>query len=309
MTAGIRQGSAPRPLQTNVCTLVAILVIALAGCSTQAPRPQVFTPALPDRPPCPELEKLPPLRPVAVVLSADSLTYRAVADALGDGAWTFYVLDGRNDAEVLAGIRRAQHARAIAIGRQALDLLAPTGLAVAYCQVLDPPAASGSVRGGVAPLPDFGAQLDAWLARQPSLRRIGVITGPAYRDAAGRLETAAGARQLGVSRAVVRTDKEMLYVFRRMVPDIQGFLLYPDTSILSPAAIRELLAYARKHGVQVLTYNRAVYQRGAAMLVSADPAEVARQVTAVLQNDATTPVEAGLSQVVIEVAHPEPGHG
>jgi putative ABC transport system substrate-binding protein len=286
---------------------VLFTLVALTGCGTQGVRPGADAPrpVLPDHTPWPDLEPLPPPRPpLAVVLSAETPPYRSVADALGDGKWNHYVLDGSNDAAVLAALHEAGHRQAIAIGQQALMLLAKSGLEVAYCQVFNADAQPGGSQRGVAALPEFGAQLDSWRLRQPALKRIGVITGAAHGDVAQQLSLAAASRALLVAQATVQTDREFLYVFRRMVPDIDGFLLYPDTSILSPGAIREMLAYARKHGVWVLTYNRPVFDLGAALLVSADPAEVASQVLAVLHSGTAGPVELPLSRVIVETAHP-----
>ncbi len=301
------------PLNTAVSRWSFLLLLAVAGCSLQTPRPEPrsHVPVLPDHTPVPELEALPQKQPpVAVVLSAETPLYRSVADALGKGDWVFYVLhggDGDGD-EVLARLRRAGHHRAIAVGRRALHLLAATQLDVVYCQVFEPTAAEvvapdGRLRRGVAPLPDFGAQIDAWRLRQPTLERLGIITGAAYRDVGDYLQAAAQARGLTLQRAVVGSDKELLYVFRRMVPEIDGYVLYPDTSVLSPEAIHELLDYARKHQVQVLTYSPAIYRLGATLLVSTDPREVASKAVAALTRHAG-PVEAPLSQVVIEAAEP-----
>lgn len=288
---------------TVLCTLLAGLV--LTGCGPQWIRPGADAPepVLPEQAPTPDLESLPP-PPVAVVLSAETPPYRSVADGLGEGRWRHYVLDGSNDAAVLAGLRATGHRQAIAIGQQALALLANSDLEVAYCQVFDPDTQPGRSPRGVAALPDFGQQLDAWRLRQPTLKRIGVITGPAHTDVAQQLSTAAASRALRVEQATVDSDREFFYVFQRMVPLIDGFLLYPDTSILSPGVIHEMLSYARKHDVWVLTYNRPVFDLGAALLVSADPSEVASQVLAVLRSDATGPVELPLSRVVVQTARP-----
>jgi putative tryptophan/tyrosine transport system substrate-binding protein len=262
---------------------------------------------LPETVTLPELEPLPPPKPpVAVVLSADTEHYRSVADALGEGRWRRFVLADGDAARVLEALREDGIEEAIAIGHQALALLAATGLDVAYCQVFEAAAEEMSGHRGVAPLPAYGAQLDAWRSRDPELHRIGLITGPDHTTVAATVESAAADRGITVHRAVARSDRELLYVFRRMVPDIDGFLLYPDTSILSPRAIRELLAYAAKHDVDVLTYNRAVFELGAALLVSADPAEVARQVVAALSAEDAAG-ELPLTQVVVESADPARG--
>ena len=296
-------GTPPGRAAPGIATLLGVLALALLleGCGIQSQRPVAGRePVLPTPILLPDIDKRPlPAPAVAVVLSSDSSHYRSVADALGDGRWKRYVLGGSR-ADMLAELASGGHVEAIAIGQQALSLLADTGLKVAYCQVFDPVAGLSSEVRGVAPLPDFGPQLDAWLLRQPALKRLGLITGPDYPDVAQRLELAAVERAIAVHHVVARSDRELLYVFRRMVPEIHGFLLYPDTSILSPKAIRELLDYARKHDVRVLTYNRAVFDLGADLLVSADPAEVASQVRAALEPDVAGGVEAALRQVVIE---------
>lgn len=293
--------------------MLALLTAAvLGGCSIRPlppPDPGVSGPVLPDTVPVPDLEELPPPRPaVAVVLSADTSHYRTVADALGDGKWQRFVLDGDNGADVLAAVKAQRLVEAIAIGQQALELLAPTDLTVAYCQVFDADVKGGVVRG-VAPLPDFGAQLDAWRARDSTLRGVGLITGPGHAELAARVAAAAESRAMTLHHAEVGSDRELLYVFRRMVPEIDGFLLYPDTRVLSPGAIREMLAYARKHHVSVLTYNRVVFDLGAALLVSADPGEVARQVVAALRADAGAHREVPLTRVVVETAASGRGSG
>lgn len=300
MTTGSRPKGVLPPSITALLLLAAVL---MGGCGSQVLRPEVQPgPVLPDTVILPEIAALPPPEPpVAVVLSADTSHYRSVADALGAGDWRQFVLADDNGTAVLASVREAGIDQAIAIGQQALALLATTDLDVAYCQVFDAAADVATDYRGVAPLPDYGAQLDAWRQRQPGLTRIGLITGSDHTGVAAALQAAASARALTVHQAVVASDRELLYVFRRMVPDIDGFLLYPDTSILSPRAIRELLAYAAKHHVEVLTYNRVIFELGATLLVSADPAEVARQVVVALKSDGAGG-ESPLTRVVVESA-------
>ena len=301
--AVFRAGSALARASALVWVLALSALIQGCGTLPAAAPPDAPERVLPDHVPSPELDELPAPRPVAVVLSSDNAHYRRVADALGAGTGERYVLSSDNGDRVLSALRQAGHRQAIAIGQQALTVLAATELEVAYCQVFDPHLDGSRPRPGVAALPDFGAQLDQWRLRQPALRRIGLITGPAHAEVGDRLEAAARSRALTLRRAVARSDRELLYVFRRMVPAIEGFVLYPDTSILSPAVIRELLGYARKHDVWVLTYNRAIFELGAALLVSADPREVAIQVLAALHGGSGG-LEAPLRRVVMEAAYP-----
>ncbi len=298
-----------------ICALGMMMVLLVGGCESPGQRrdgrdlPQ---PRLPPVVPTPELAELPPPRPrsVALVLSADTVHYAAVADALDERlpeATARYRLQGQDPATVLQAIQRAGHAEAVAIGRQALALLSPTDLRVAYCQIFQSPSpATGPAPSGVAALPGYGAQFDAWTAHRPGLARVGLITGPGRDEAAAEIDAAARSRGLEVRRAVVRSDKELLYVFRRMVPEIQGFLLYPDARVLSPGTLRDVIAYAAKHDVEVLTYNRAIFDIGAGLLISADPAEVADKVLAVLDPAAAGSAELSLSRVMMETHDGDP---
>lgn len=242
---------------------------------------------------------------IAVVLSKDTAAFAAVAAALEGSLqlpWVRYEIHDQNAPAVLRNVRSGGHSAALAIGQQALELLRQTDLPLAYAQVLEPGAGSRSPGRGVAPLPAYGPQLDAWRKIQPGLSSIGVITGPGHEAASAALAAEAKARTIEVHHAVARSDREMLFVFQRMVPDIEGFVIYPDARILSPRSLRELLDYAHKHDVWVLTYNRPIFELGATLLVSADPQEIAEQLVAALD----TPADAEsaplpLQRVVTEV--------
>jgi hypothetical protein len=78
---------------------------------------------------------------VAVVLARGTPFFAAVADALErslEGRAVRYEIDDRNRERVLADVRAAGHADAVAIGQQALRLLDATDLPITYCQVFDP---------------------------------------------------------------------------------------------------------------------------------------------------------------------------
>ncbi len=276
-------------------TLLVLAGLLLGGCAGHRPAETADEPAdepvgagvteatvpLPGEP----VSEIPPDQPsqcpgVVILLSSDTPSYLAVAEALDrrlPRPAARFRLPAEDPAALQSTLRAAGYSGAIAIGRQALDLLQTTGLVTVYCQVFEPSAPRDGVHGGVEPLPRYGAQLTSWLKLQPDLRSVGVITGPDHESAAHTLESAASDKNLKVLRAVAHSDKELLFLFHRMVPDIDGYLLYPDASILSPAALTELLGYARKHGVWVATYNQALFDAGATVLIAADPDEVAEQ--------------------------------
>ncbi|MEQ8860878.1 MAG: hypothetical protein RIC56_19710 [Pseudomonadales bacterium] len=294
--------------------LVSVAVL-LGGCVGQPPAEPADQPmavgvteeplALPGEP----AGQIPPEPPgagpgVAIVLSSDTPDYLAVAEALDrrlPRPAARFSLTAEDPAALQSRLRATGYSGAIAIGRQALDLLQTTELVTVYCQVFDPSAPRDRVHGGVESLPRYGAQLESWLKLQPDLRSVGIITGPDHESAADTLEAAASRKDLKVLRAVARSDKELLFLFRRMVPDIEGYLLYPDASILSPTALTELLGYARKHDVWVATYNQALFDAGATLLIAADPDEVAEQTLRALQalDPATDPRPLSRARVTV----------
>lgn len=289
------------------------LVLLVGGCASwSGPVPEGGVPVVEsegvsvsptppeDSPAATPTETVEPARPnIAVVLSKDTAAYAAVAAALDESLQrpsVRYEIHDQNAPAVLRSVRSGGHSAALAIGQQALELLSQTDLPLAYAQVLEPGARSRSPRRGVAPLPAYGPQLDAWREIQPGLSSIGIITGPGHDAAAATLTAEAKARAIEVRHAVARSDREMLFVFQRMVPDIEGFVIYPDARILSPRSLRELLAYANKHDVWVLTYNRPIFELGATLLVSADPREIAEQLVAALD----APPDADLAPLPLQ---------
>lgn len=313
--AGPGPGRRPAPAALPMAALAAALVAALLGGCVADRSPEPVAPvAAPEPVPLPQRGR-PDSRPApgpgpALVLSRDLPYYRAVSAVLEEqlsGAGATYVLSGESPDAVLETIRSQGHEQAIAIGRDALALLAASELAVVWCQVFEPGDLAAG-HAGIPALPAYTAQLDAWRRLDPDLQSVGVIMGPGRERAAADLGQAATERNVRLHHAVARSDKELLYVFRRMVPELDGFLLYPDARILSPGALRELLAYAAKHQVTVVTYNRAVFELGADVLMEADPREVARRALDVL--DTAPPGgpagnSAGLERVRIELRTPE----
>jgi hypothetical protein len=304
--------SGPRKLSPLVALRPAIwlVLIALTGCAmltrapTDDPRPAPGSESAAETESEPATAVLPQVQEptIAVVLSKDTVAYAAVADALDSSLarpWVRYEINDQNSESVLRDVRAGGHSAGIAIGRQALTLLGQTALPVAYCQVLQP-STGEKTRRGVAPLPTFESQLDAWREVQPGLATIGIITGPGLDDAPAVLTLAAQQRGLGVRHAAARSDREMLHLFQRMVPEIQGYLLYPDPRILSPRTLRDLLAYANKHGIWVLTYNRPIFDLGATLLVSADPMEIAEQVVAALEAPGAGALTLPLQRTLME---------
>ena len=81
---------------------------------------------------------------------------------------------------------------------------------------------------------------------------------------------------------VVGSDRETLYVFNRLVPDIDGFLLFPDNRVLSRDVLREMLNYASRHRVQVAMFNDSLLPLGGTFSATAVSSDIAASVVIVL---------------------------
>jgi len=189
-------------------------------------------------------------------------------------------LSQRSAANVRRRLRALAPARAVAVGPAALAVAsAVPGLEVLQAGVLTPVGPAG----GVDALPDFDAQLAAWLRENPDLTRIGVIGGPAMRARMEALEQAAGRHGLKVERREVGSDKELLLAFRSMVPSIDGFVFLPDPAVLSPPVIEEVIGHGRRNTVQIAVYSPLMLELGADIYFEPDPVAVAEGLVALLQ--------------------------
>jgi ABC-type uncharacterized transport system substrate-binding protein len=154
-----------------------------------------------------------------------------------------------------------------------------------FCQVPDSAEAlkSGGPIWGVQTLPPLHLQLKHWQAVDPSLRTIALIvsdSGAALAEEARRAASTLAADLLVETSA---SDRETLYLFRRLATTVDGLWLLPDNDALSPQILRELLAYATSRGIGVLTFNDALLRRGALLTAEAVPADIAATVQHVVE--------------------------
>lgn len=156
-----------------------------------------------------------------------------------------------------------------------------------FCQVPRPREvlATGGPAWGVAPLPPLELQLKSWLAVDPTLRTVALIVGNGNGGAALAEEARHAARSLAADLLVETSDsdRETLYLFRRLATAVDGLWLLPDNDALSPQVLRELLPYAASRGVGVLTFNEALLARGALLSATAVPDDVAANVVRVVE--------------------------
>jgi ABC-type uncharacterized transport system substrate-binding protein len=157
---------------------------------------------------------------------------------------------------------------------------------------------------GVAVLPPLRLQIKAWRELDPSISNIGAILGPGHEALIA--ETNEALQQEGVKfhYAIAGSDRETLYLFNRLVRDLDGYLLFPDNRILSRAVLEEMMNYASRHRVQVAVFNRALLESGAVLSASSVPADIAETIAGVLEalienKAASLPVLSSLSKIDI----------
>jgi ABC-type uncharacterized transport system substrate-binding protein len=194
--------------------------------------------------------------------------------------------DAAKPADLLNPLVALKPSVAVAVGRVAVELaranLSATPLV--FCQVfnyqefLD----SGTRVWGVSPLPPLALPLRGWTSVNPSRRRIGLIVSDAHSTLVQEAVAAAG-DAFEIKHAVSSSDRETLYLFKRLASEVDGFWLVPDNRILSPNVLRDLLSYAVAHDVGVLVFNESLLPWGALMSATTTPTDVARGVRSVLE--------------------------
>jgi ABC-type uncharacterized transport system substrate-binding protein len=159
---------------------------------------------------------------------------------------------------------------------------------------------------GVASMPPLDLQVQEWKKLDPRLRRVGLIVSQSHAALIPQAERAGTGASLTVRHEVSGSDRETLYLFKRLAPQIDGLWLVPDDRILSPAVLRELLSYAVSHGVRVCAFSDSLLEWGALMSASATPEDTARTLRRVLEKmmaggTNATPELTPLSEVGVRI--------
>jgi ABC-type uncharacterized transport system substrate-binding protein len=287
------------------CVLAVVLL--LSGCSLlfpdTEPKPSQAEPVPAPEPvaqapePAPEPAPVvkrpiapPPLPSVAIVLSSSQPAYADVARELEgrlEKSETYNLgSDGDPAVTILRLINDSDATAVIAIGmRAATSSVAMAEKPVIFSQVFnyqDRDLLTGNSRG-VAALPPLDAQFAAWRKIDPSITRIGAIIGPGHDDLIDEARAAAEENGIELRIEVAQSDQETLYLFRRMVRDIDGYLLLPDNRILSPRVLQQMLHDANAHEVAVAVPNEAMLKMGASVSFMSVASDIADTIVRILR--------------------------
>ncbi len=287
--------------------LMISLILAVSGCA------HVQKDALPDRDtespvpepvPAPEIETEPaPARPaasaapstyepvstavetspgkIAIVLSDRSPAYENVALELGNllDDFMIYNLADKSLAPESAflGIADSNVKVVIAIGLAATEqAIALSTVPIVFCQVFNIETSDAAVPvKGVASIPPLALQIKAWKQLDPGLNNIGTILGEGHDDLIAEAERATAENDIALHYRITASDRETLYTFNRMAPDIDGFWLFPDNRVLSVSILKEMLSYASRHQVRVAVFNASLLEMGAALSATTVESDIA----------------------------------
>ncbi len=312
--------------------LLAGLGVMLSGCSfltleADVAEPVVVTPQLPPtpsidirvaepvsapvidepEPPAPAPAPQPAVLKVAIVLSSRVPAYEDVALALGELLEEIDVYDlsdkSLTQKDAFDAIRNSDAQVVVAIGLHAATFAqAITELPVVFSQVFNDNNLSGENLKGVAAIPPLDLQLQAWRQINPELRNVGAILGEGHERLIEEAIRATNANGLQLHYRLAKSDRETLYLFTRLVPDIDGFWLFPDNRILSSSILREILSYATRHRLQVAVFNDSLLALGAAISTTSVNADIAQTILSVIENitsgdPGSVPANTPLSQI------------
>jgi len=284
---------------------IALAALALASCATSPPQPVaaepppvevVIEPTIPiiEPTPPPIVEPPPvtvaPLPAVAVVLSNRKPAYEDVVlelEKLVENL-SIYDLSDKSQSPDAAYrlINDSDTVTVVAIGlHAATSAVQMADVPVIFSQVFnhqDHDLITQSSRGVAAIVP-VETQIAAWKDIDPSVSEIGIIIGEGHEELVAEAELAAERHAISLEIRTSHSDQETLYLFKRMVQDIDGFLLFADNRILSSRVLREILRNAKRRNVAVLVPNESMLSMGAAISITSVPSDIADKIAGIIR--------------------------
>lgn len=229
--------------------------------------------------------------PALILYSGSSPAQAAVAtgivEALTEPAWTVSRIDIDRESAPTPGTLTNDPSVVAAVGPEALAVARRRfpGAEIVFSQVLEPGPETAGTPGirGVAPMPPPSLQFAAWADIDPGLKRIALFTSERYADLVPQAEQAAAAIGAELVHRQSTSDRETLYLFRRLAPEIDGLWLAPVSEILSTSVIDEMLAHAAGLDIGVLVFTETLLDHGGLISVGAPADHVAATVVSAME--------------------------
>jgi ABC-type uncharacterized transport system substrate-binding protein len=226
---------------------------------------------------------------VAIVVSSRHPAYEKVVLELEGQLdnFTVYDLSDKSQPPVTAfrKIHDSDTSAVVAVGlRAAISATSMSQVPVVFCQVfnIEQNNLLSDNSRGISSLPPLALQIAAWKELDPSLSSIGAIVGPGHDGLIAEAEIAAAEHGVELHFRVAKSDRETLYLFNRLVGEIDGFWLFPDNRILSSTVLKEMLSYASRHRVQISVFNESLLELGATLSSSTVDSDIADTIIDVL---------------------------
>jgi len=285
--------------------LLACTGLMLAGCAIQAPpltEPAAVEAEIPMSTPTPTPE--PDARideqpaapdkarqsPIAILLSSDQPAYLDVAVELAGYFDDHKVYNLGSESlppvSILRSINDTEVTALVAIGlRAAQSAVAMSHVPVVFSQVFNHRGEDLLKKNsrGIAAYAPLDAQLAAWKKADATVSRIGVIIGQGHEDLLAEAELAAARHNIELRVQIAHSDQETLYLFRRMIHDIDGFWLFPDNRILSARVLNQMLEDANRQQLAFVVPNESMLSMGATMSMSTVAADIAATIAEVVR--------------------------
>jgi len=281
-----------------------LVITVLSGCSLFGPKIEPLDDAvivvvptelepqktvIKPRPPAPPPEQS-SLPSVAIVLTSSQPAFLDVANALVEHLDDFELFNLSDSSQppvtVLRVINDSDSGTVVAIGlRAAKSSVAMSDAPVIFSQVFnhqDHGLLTANSRG-VAPLAPLEAQLAAWTKIDPGISRIGIIVGEGHDALINEAQLAAQKHNVELHIRIANSDQETLYLFRRMVQDIDGFWLFPDNRVLSARSLKEILEAARRSQVAVAVPNESMLNMGATISIATRAEDIAATIAGIIR--------------------------
>src|SRR5712692_7641552 len=229
-----------------------------------------------------------PVTGIVVVQSDDSPAFAVVTNEITkkwkQGIEVYRLKDDLDlSGEIQQKVQYSNKQTVVAVGLPAaLITRRLSGKKVIFCQVFnyEDYGLITPWMKGVSAIPPVAQQFQAWKKLDPSLTRVGVITGKNLRGLLQEAMAAAKANQITLSHVEVGSDLEMLYAFKRLSPSVQALWLIPDNRVLSRKVLLDLLSAAYRQGKQVLVFGPQLLPLGGIISVERDYTDIANQVLA-----------------------------